>query len=270
MPKTFSERHGYRPTDAEILVREDAPPDLRHAILQIAKHEGLSPRHMRRIVCDVLLVRPDPNNWSEYPNIWEEVNRHMEECDWYQIYDVAEAFYEALKETRRESAREFRERLNRFFREKGIGWEMRAGKILFRGSDSFAKATREATEILKETGRSVAENEVQEAIRDISRRPKPDRTGAIQHAMAALEATARDVIGQPKPTLGKLVSKLNLPQPLDGALGQLWGYASQRGRHVQEGQSIDTFEVELLVSVACSLSTFIIRRSQASRSAASR
>ena len=55
---------------------------------------------------------------------------------------------------------------------------------------------------LDETGLKRAANEMREALRDISRRPEPDITGAIQHAMAALEATAREATGQSNPTLG--------------------------------------------------------------------
>ena len=34
---------------------------------------------------------------------------------------------------------------------------------------------------------------VAKALRDISRRPEPDVTGAIQHVCAAMQATARDL-----------------------------------------------------------------------------
>ena len=110
---------------------------------------------------------------------------------------------------------------------------------------------------MEESGFQRAANELREALGDISRRPVPDSTGAIQHAMAALEATAREVTGQPNPTLGKLVSRLSLPPPLDQAVHKLWGYASDRGRHVREQQTIDATEAELIVSVAGSLCAFL-------------
>ena len=34
----------------------------------------MSPSPMRDLICQVLLVKPDTNNWSEYPNIWNEVD----------------------------------------------------------------------------------------------------------------------------------------------------------------------------------------------------
>ena len=102
---------------------------------------------------------------------------------------------------------------------------------------------------------------MREALKDISRRPEPDLTGGIQHAMAALEATARKVTGKPKPTLGKLVRELDLLPPLDTAVEKLWGYANaEHARHGKEGRTVGTDEAELLVSVACAVCTFLTKR----------
>ena len=92
----FSDRHGYRGTVAEIAVYEDAPENLRHAIPLIAQEFGMSPSVMRRIICRVLLVPPDQNNWSEYPNIWQEVVGLVADCPWYKVYDIAEAIHQVL------------------------------------------------------------------------------------------------------------------------------------------------------------------------------
>ena len=145
-----------------------------------------------------------------------------ESCEWYKVYDIAEAIWRALEHDP-DRQQEFEHELNRFFREKGIGWELKnPDGIVFRGSEAFGAATSEAAQVLKETGRETAAAEIHEALRDISRRPDPDRTGAIQHAIAALECTARDVTGDSKATLGALVPKLDLPKPLDVAVEKLW------------------------------------------------
>ena len=44
--RPFSQRFGYRGQEAEITVREDAPPDLRAAIVLLAEKLGLTPRNM--------------------------------------------------------------------------------------------------------------------------------------------------------------------------------------------------------------------------------
>ena len=263
MPRRFSDRQGYRPSAVPITIREDAPSDLRAAIPFLAEEAGMWPSSIRQVVCKVLLVRPDPNNWSEHPNIWGEVGRLMENAPWYKVYDIAEALYGELPaDGTGESgpAEEFERRLNGFFVENGIGWELRDGEITHRGSEAFAKSTHEVPDRLDESGYQRAANEMREALGDISRRPEPDLTGAIQHAMAALEATAREVTGQPNPTLGKLVPLLELPAPLDQAVHKLWGYASDRGRHIREQQLVDHTEVELIVAVAGSLCAFLAQR----------
>lgn len=248
--------------EQEISIREDAPEDLRFAIPLIAQDAGMTPTALRRIVCQTLLVRPDPMNWSEYPNVWEEVNQLIADCPWFKVYDIAEALHAALATSYDDRAEIFENRLNQFFREKGIGWQMTAGQIMYRGSESFAEATREAADVLTQAGRSSAANEIHEALLDISRRPEPDVTGAIQHAIAALECTARDVMGEPNLTLGRLVPRLALSPPLDTAVVKLWGYASDRARHIREGQAVTTEEAELVVSVACAVCTFLTRRSK--------
>lgn len=263
MPERFSDRHGYRPTAKQITVREDAPADLRGALTMIAEGVGMQPHAMRQVICQVLLKQPDPDNWSAYPNVWNEVIWLVEEAPWYKVYDIAEALYAELDKKQPwepNPADDFERRLNDFLVENGIGWELRDGQIVRRGSDAFAKSTLEVPQRLEETGLQRAANEMREALQDISRRPEPDITGAIQHAMAALEATAREVTGQSNPTLGRLVSLLDLPPPLDQAVHKLWGYASDRGRHIREEQLVGHAEAELIVTVAGALCAFLAWR----------
>jgi hypothetical protein len=259
MGERFSERHGLRGAQREITIREDAPEGLRTAIPLIAQDAGMRPNEMRRLACQILLVRPEPSNWSEYPNVWDEVNELFANADWFKVYDIAEAFYNALQ-ARWDGHEKFQGRLNRYFEENGIGWQMTDGLIIYRGSESFRETTREAALLLKETGRTSAANEIHEALRDISRRPEPDVTGAIQHVIAALECVARDVTGQPSHTLGRLIPKLGLPAPLDTAVEKLWGYASDRARHIREGQKVDSEDAELVVTVACAVSSFLAKK----------
>lgn len=261
MSERFSDRHGHHGAEREITVRDDAPDDLRFAILMIAQDVGMTPTEMRRVVCGVLLVRPNPSNWSNYPNVWYEVNNLIADCAWFKVYDITEVLYTEFSAHLPEQAQNFEHRLNQFFRENGIGWQMTDGQIVFRGSEAFTEATRQAVEVLTQAGRSAAANEIHEALQDISRRPTPDVTGAIQHAIAALECTARDVSGEQNLTLGRLIPRLALAPPLDMAIEKLWGYASERARHIREGQAVATEEAELVVSVACAVCTFLSRRS---------
>ena len=152
MADRFSDRHGCRETGAEITVQEDAPENLRYAIPLIGRDIGMSPSAMRRIICQVLLVPPDPNNWSDDPNIWDEVVGLVVDCPWYKVYDLAEAFHGALAQRFNDNAADrFDDRLNQFFVENGIGWQVDGGQIVYRGSEAFSGATQEAVEILERT-----------------------------------------------------------------------------------------------------------------------
>lgn len=266
MSLSFSGRHGYQPPDAEITIREDAPAELREAVLVLAKKQGMTPTDIRRAVCDVLLKVPDPQNWSDYPNVWNEVIRYMEECRWPKVYDIAERLYKACRDSEFEEScafdeEEFSDAINQFFREHGIGWQMERGEIVFRGSEAFAIATDNAASALSESGRPRAADEIQKSLQSLSIRPKPDLTAAVTHAMGALESIARDLTGQPQPTFGQLSAKLDLPKPLDTAVEKLWGYSSGYARHIQEGRAVAPEEAELVVTVSAATCTFLAKRS---------
>ncbi len=229
----------------------------------IAKDVGMKPSELRWAACETLNKPPDPDNSTQYPYVWNEVVGLFQKAPWYKVYDIAEAIHAKLLDLDpwdHKSADEFGRLLNNFLVEHGIGWELRDGRIVHRGSAVFARSTHEATDLLEQAGSRRAANEMREALQDISRRPDPDVTGAIQHAMAALEATAREVTGERRPTLGKLVQLLDLPAPLDQAVSKLWGYASERGRHIREQEAVNEAEAELIVSVSGALCEFLIQR----------
>ena len=271
MNERFSQRQGYAGQAQEIAIRQDAPTGLRKAITRIARDAGMSPREIRNVVCRELYADPSEMNLVD-SSILKEVDGLLSHCKWFRVYDFAEIFHTKLGlppagrvgttiassfEITRTKAMGFETRLNQYFMDHGIGWQMCDGRIVYRGSDAFDNATRRATEALGNTGQQTAKGEIEEALRDISRRPEPDVRGAITHAMAALECVAREVTSKPNLTLGKLVPLLNLTPPLDKAVGALWGYSSERARHIREGESVSTEESEFIVLVACALCVFL-------------
>jgi hypothetical protein len=261
--RSFSHRFGYNAPEQEITVREDAPDSLRAALVMLGENLGLSPTTMRNAVCGVLLKKPDSNNWSDYPNVFYEVQRLVEGCPWPRVYDIAEEFYDRCDSRDPDGAKRFEGGLNGFFRENGIGWSMERGRIVARGSEAFSAVPKQAIELLGQAGRQTAAKEIHEAIQDLSRRPKPDVTGSIQHAMASLECVIRDLTGQPGKTLGKLLSDhrtaLNIPRPLDEALEKMWGYASETGRHLREGREPRFEDAELVVTVTAAVAVYLSR-----------
>ncbi|WP_082547614.1 hypothetical protein [Rhodanobacter sp. Soil772] len=261
----FSERNGLYPPDAEITARHEAPEALRATLIGLAYRSGLKPSDLRRLVCDALFLAPDANNWSETPNIDEEVRGYLRDCDWFHAYDIIEIIYRYLVTHPNIGAflgdvsglhghALFEGELNRYFRFSGLGWQLSNGIIEYRGTEVFEDTLQDAAKQLNAVNRHTSAYELHEAIRDLSRRPEPDVTGAIQHAMAALECVARDV-GESKDTLGTIVSRRRdlFPAPLDIVVEKAWGWSSNFGRHLQEGKSPSIEEAELLVGISGSL-----------------
>jgi len=266
LEQPFSKRHRYSSGAKEITVREDAPGNLRYAVLQTAIDLDWRPSALRPILCRVLRVAPDADNWSEYPNVWGEVEGLMYGCQWFKVYDIIEALHaEFAKHDRsygRADAAQFAEALNEFFIEEGIGWQLVNGQIVTRGTEAFEAVVTEATTALETSQRPTAAKHLHEALEDLSRRPQADLPGAAYHAMGSLECVARDLTGDPKATLGEILKRHPglLPKPLDTALSQVWGYASNEARHVLEGREISREEAELLVGLSATVSTYLMRK----------
>ena len=260
----FSDRGThFTPKETEITIRNDAPLKLRGVLPLIAHELGLSPKPMRKIVCRILRERPDSNNWTEYPNIEDEVKELIDNCQWYEVYDIIEEVYGALNSSgRTKEAEKFSVEINNFFVKEGIGWQFKEGLVEIRGPEAFESAVTEARDTLEEDGRITASNEIHEALLDLSRRPKPDLTGALQHSVAALECVARDVTGKPKLNLERIIKKHPglIPPPLDEAVVKIWGFSSEQGRHLREGRNPDFKEVELIVGLSSVVASYLSKK----------
>ncbi|HWG46368.1 MAG TPA: hypothetical protein VN688_26635, partial [Gemmataceae bacterium] len=113
------------------------------------------------LVCHVLRKRPDPNNWSEYPNVWGEVEWHVHNCEWYKVYDIVEAIRADLATARPDDLGEpsvkaltFEYEINSALRELGGGWQLQEGVIMARGDDAFEAVVSQANEALEAAGYS--------------------------------------------------------------------------------------------------------------------
>jgi len=265
LQQPFSKRNRFtKPKD--ITIREDAPQGLRYFVLDTARELGRGPSSLRSTICRVLRTRPDPGNWSEYPNIWSEVEELMYGCDWFKVYDIIEALHASFAECDENSGEEnavlFAEAVNGFFVEEGIGWQLADGQIITRGTEAFEAVVKDSTAALEATDRPTAAKHLHEALQDLSRRPEPDLPGAIYHSMGALECVARDLATDAKATLGEILKRHPglLPKPLDTALSQVWGYASNEARHVEEGREPSREEAELVVGLSAAIAGYLARK----------
>lgn len=266
--RRFSERHGFARVAGGITIVEDAPAEVRDAVLNIAEGElGVRPSILRGVLCRVLRKMPDSYNWSDYPNVWGECQTLITAAPWYRVYEFIESLYQELANSSDSGqALRWADLINQYFLEAGVGWRLVDGELERREGEAFAAAVDRARDVLGGTGMHTARNELQEALRDISRKPQPDLTGAIQHSIAALECTARTATGDENATLGDILRRNPdiVPRPLDAALEKIWGYSSEFARHLREGRQIAQSEAVLVVTVSAAICTYLAEFARAS------
>lgn len=254
---TFSKRQAlFSIKEKEITVREDVPEGLRGFIKMAYYDLGKKPSDLRSITSRVLKIPSDNNNWSEFQNIHYEVGQHLENCEWYLVYDIIETIIQKLNPQEKTT---FTDEINEYFIANGIGWKIVNGLIEIRGDEIFETAVKTVVSTLEVAKLSTARTEIRGALIDLSRRPTPDITGAIQHSLACSECVTREVTGDTKSTLGDLMKKLPgvIPRPLDQAVTKIWGFTSEQGRHLREGQSPEYLEAELAVEVTSAIATYL-------------
>jgi hypothetical protein len=206
---------------------------------------------------------PDANNWSE-PNVKGEVQSLMANAPWFRIYDLMEAFgrddYLATAQVANHLS--FADLVNQALDEFNLGWRLQGGQIVAMGDDVSRPLLDDAVAALGSHGLPTAQRELQESVRDLSRRPEPDCSGAVQHAMTALEAVARMATSEPNPTFGQLLSRHRdlLKEPLRTGLEKLWGYASEQARHGREGNHVELVEAHAVVSIAAAVVPYLLAK----------
>jgi len=260
--KYFSDRQGYKIPEKEITVRDGAPQNLRFFVMKSALELDIESSELLDIICKILRHPPD-TRFRYGDDAWPYALRLIEGCEWFFVYNVIEAIHNRLlKWGSGDRAERFADYLNKFFEDAGIGWQLVNGEIVTRGSEIFEATAQKAILELQKSKRVTAAKHIHEALNDLSRRPSPDLSGAITHAMGSLECVARDITGESKFTLGEILKKHPnlLPSPLDTALSKIWGYASEIARHVSEGEEPRQEETELLVSLAATTATYLTRK----------
>jgi len=267
--QAFSIRHGYASTDAqtEITIREELPQEVRDMVISIMTQIGLDYDALFEIAARIgkqSWQSSEPKQSGTSSRV--QLQRLVSEWEWYLVYDFVEHLYTVMEnwEVQGDGRPEddFEEKINGYFQHAGVGWKLQQGKIISRGSEAFEVAVHRALPALKEDGHQTARREIHEALADLSRRPQADLTGAIQHAMGALECIARTAANDPKATLGEVISRYPdlIPKPLDAAVTKAWGYASERARHTREGNDPTRDEAELIVGIAATVATYLSKK----------
>ena len=274
----FSKRQGFvRPK--EIVYRDELSDELRQPIIDIIRrgasrevlHETIN-RIFNPYGLDTIPNRDGPmiiSHEEDHPD-FTDIKRVLLACEWFRLYDLLEDIFDQMHfhDTELSSpdeepqAHPFQEKLNAYFVYAGIGWQMAGGKIIARGDDAFERIVQTAETELKAAGRSTAGERIENAIRNLSLRPKADFSGAISHATGAMECVLHDITGKGM-TFGDYVKRCPdlFPGAMKTAFGSLWGYASEEGaRHGKEGIEPQREEAEFIVGIAAALTTYLNRK----------
>lgn len=260
--KPFSIRQGVRKEPSPGL--EEAPDALRYFVMKHLEKAHSGYADQAAAILEDFLHRPGLRTgfYNPYnPTNWKRMYELLRDFEWWQVYDFLE-FMAVREEKNRWGNEQFINEVNAELEKENIPYRMNYdGAIAYRGSESFAASVATATEVLVSTGRLTAANEIHKAVEDLSKRRNPDLTGAVQHAMAALECVANDVCGEEGETLGDVIKRHQdkFPEPLGTAVSKLYGFASNRGRHLTEGQEPELKEVELVVGIAATVATYLSR-----------
>lgn len=259
MKERFSKRLGLQKITAEITIRYDAPEEFRHYLFIAMQNYGLGLKKIREIVCISTKQAPDTNQWGENDYMKFEIEEKIVSCFWPYVYDLIEMFYDKLNDSNKN---DFSDSINEYFLMHGIGWKLCEGFIEYRGDDVFENDLNLAQDVLKKRHLDDSKREIVEAIKDMSRMPDPDITGAIQHSIAALECVCRKISGDEKDTLGDVIKKHPelVPSPLNEAISKIWGFSSEQGRHLKEGRYPQIEEAELLVHLSASICIYLSKK----------
>ncbi len=254
---SFSNRYGYAREKGD-LIYESAPQQVRVGLREILAKCGYDcPSSQRTVICKVLRIRPDPNNWSEYPNIDYEVDSLIHDSEWFDFYDMCERIAQSM------ASKPFEEEFNKILWEEHVGYQMQQGKLLKVGSEEFDQAVSESRIELGDPRFEVASQQFKKALAFRNSMP-PDYPNAVKEAVNALEGTLQVVVNMPGTALPALLSSLqpslasSLKKLYDGLYA--YGSASEGARHAGVGGHVPSAEeAELIIHTAAAAIRYVIK-----------
>lgn len=268
MSDMFSKRYGFEASvNEDELVTDEAPISLRKWLVVLARECGIAPIPLRRLICRAVGEYDFPVGTYDQFNDQKVANDCIGlllSCEWHRVFDAIERIASYLSEVdySPDVHAYFHSELNDYFIHNKLGWKLIDCAIEIRGSHGFVETVRSASDSLLSAGLAVASREMRASLSDLSKRPEPDLTGAIRHAMASLECIARHQTDNPSATLGSIIKSHPqlLPKPLDQVIEKAWGYSSEYARHVREGQNPSFEDAQLVVSLCAAVSSYLITR----------
>lgn len=264
---SFSARYSYKRKSTDVIY-EAAPEPVRVGLREILAQMGFErPTHQRTIVCKALRTRPSPYNWSDYPNINDEVDDLIHGLEWYEFYDMCEkiARLDEIKEVgyispTYESV--FAHKLNNLFQEENIGYRMTDSYIDKIGSEEFDEAVEEALDELQDPRFKVPLEQFRKAL-DFRNGLPPDYANAVKEAVNAVEGVLQIATEKPGEALPTILTNLQpeYPSHFERIFKSIYGYgsASEGARHAGVGGPVPSAEeAEFIIHVSAAAIRYIM------------
>ncbi len=256
---SFSVREGLRSESS--LIYDEAPGALRYGLREVLHVLGYqTPTAQRLILCKSLRVIPDRSNWTDYPNIEDEVVYLLETEPWHKFFDALERIRQFLSE---EEAVVYYERMNALFADERVGYRFESGNIVRVGTEEFHDAVRVAQHAL--TGERFAEPRRQfERACEFRNALPADWSNAIKEAVNSVEAVLQIIYERPSATLTSIASN-DFPAELPGNIKKLFlslygqGSGTVGARHASIGGNEPSGpRAELAIHMAAALHAFAV------------
>jgi hypothetical protein len=264
----FSRRYGFRHI-TENLVYDAISERIRTGLLQILREIAIritdGPSVLRRWVCYSLREK----RWSSSFPAWDQVEKLIYRCKWYEFFDVCEEMYRYLENPRMDNVMAgptFETQLNQVLSEEGSGYRMFNG-LIERMSTPFAdKQIHEVRQLLRDARFEGPNMHFEKAIAFLNQRPSADTENCIKEAASALESIGKILSGETKESFGAIYKKHfkdQIPKPLNLIFENFWGYASGEGgiRHASiDGTRVPVEEAEFCLVQAASMIRYLIQK----------
>lgn len=201
--KRFSLRHGIEAAPEQPIF-DDAPPRLRFFALEFLKknfYDHVARELVARILCTPKLLTLDIHG----PRSWGLLRESIEECKWWDLYNLLEGIYVDLEHNASGRPTSFVEEVNAVFGEESIGWRMAANGHLERQLPKIASVEEEAAFRELQAPRFAAALGHMESSRGAyNARPRRDRE-VCSEAFDALESVAKEEFSLPTGTFGDAI-----------------------------------------------------------------
>ena len=244
------------------MIYDRAPEGLRYGIREVLQVLGFNkPSQQRSILCKALRTFPDTDyNWSEVPNIDDEVSQMLVSTIWYKYLDAIERlpiyldrFYIGV----------YYKKMNALFAEEEVGYRFDSGRLVRVGSDVFHATVRAAQSALQDDRFEEPRRQFERA-NDFRNGRSQDSANAIKEAVNSVEAVLQVIYDRPGVSLTTILSE-DLPADLPGSIKGLFrslysqGSGTVGARHASIGGNEPTGpRAELAIHVAAALHAFAI------------